>query len=91
MDPYRHSQRVRGGFSPLVTGNWTSLSGLGDLCDPTDPTCQMSGSTNMNLVTGSPVDVTGSTLATMFSSIPVGAWLAIGLSIFALASFSKGK
>lgn len=60
MDPYQHSTRVRGGFSPLVSGNWTptqpslqapmfwpsfssQLAGLGDLCDPTDPSCAASG------------------------------------------------
>jgi hypothetical protein len=91
MDPYRHGQRVRGGFSPLRTGNWTpNLSGLGDLCDPTDLACQMSGQTNMNLITGSPSDVSGAnTLTSILGGVPMAAWLAIGLSVFALVSFSK--
>jgi hypothetical protein len=92
MDPYRSSQRVRGGFSPLVTGNWTPphLSGLGDLCDPTDLACQMSGQTNMNLITGQPVDVSGAnTLTSLFGQIPMAAWLALGLGAVVLFAMKK--
>jgi hypothetical protein len=94
MDPYPKSHPpVRGGFSPLSTGTWTPrhLSGLGDLCDPSDISCQQTGVTNINLITGNPVDVSGAnTLQSLFASIPIGAWLLMGVSAFALIEFSKG-
>ena len=72
------ANRILYGFSPFKTG-------MGDLCDPTDITCQQTGVTNLTDVNGSliPTDVLNNQ-----SSIPSWAWLVAG-GVLLLAFFPK--
>lgn len=84
MDPYpRTHPLVRGGFSPLQSGNWTprsGMAGLGDVCSPNDLSCQMSGTTNIDPSTGLPIDVEAlnSNSSNILSQIPTSLWLLMG-------------
>lgn len=93
MNPYPRSHPlVRGGFSPLQTGNWTphsGMAGLGD--DSTDsvtPGTYASGYTDPFAPTGSNTNPSGVQLIAdtpfSLSSIPSSVWMLLaGVAAFA--------